>query len=166
MQHNHQSNSFKEKTFPVILVCNNVSYAQNVGSLFRASDAFGIEKIVFCGNKIPRGRKMTKTSRSTEKTVTFQDNVDILEYISHLKSEGYICYAIEITSNSKPLKSFNFAKDQKFALIIGSENFGVDEKVLNMVDDTIHIDMFGNNSSMNVVQAASITLYELTKQLN
>lgn len=35
------------------------------------ADAFGIEKIIFCGEQIPFGRKMTKTSRATEKFVTF-----------------------------------------------------------------------------------------------
>ncbi len=38
--------------------------------------------------------------------------------------------------------------------------------ILQQVDAIVHINMFGNNSSMNVVQATSIALYEITKQLN
>ncbi len=39
------------------------------------------------------------------------------------------------------------------------------ESVLNQTDCVVHIEMFGQNSSMNVVQAANIALYEITKQI-
>ena len=51
-------------------------------------------------------------------------------------------------------------------LILGDENFGVSEFVLEQCDAVVHINMYGNNSSMNVAQATSIALYEFTKQLN
>ena len=50
-------------------------------------------------------------------------------------------------------------------LVIGDENFGISESILKQSDAVIHIDMFGHNSSMNVVQATNIALYEITKQL-
>ena len=98
--------------------------------------------------------------------VEFQENAEIIECIEQLKLEGYKTYAIEITTNSKALKNFIFPKDLPIAFVIGSENFGVDEDVLSMVDEVIHLEMYGKNSSMNLVQATSITLYELTKQLS
>ena len=49
--------------------------------------------------------------------------------------------------------------------MVGDENFGVSDDVLKLSDVVIHIDMFGQNSSMNAVQAANIALYEITKQL-
>jgi tRNA G18 (ribose-2'-O)-methylase SpoU len=51
------------------------------------------------------------------------------------------------------------------ALIIGNENFGLSKTVLDQCHDVLHIEMYGQNSSMNVVQATSIALYELCKQL-
>ena len=50
-------------------------------------------------------------------------------------------------------------------MIVGDENFGISEAVLKVSDTIIHINMFGQNSSMNVVQATTIALYEITKQL-
>ena len=50
-------------------------------------------------------------------------------------------------------------------MIVGNENFGISESVLKKVDQTVHITMYGNNSSMNVVQATAIGLYVLTKQM-
>ncbi|TYA58898.1 TrmH family RNA methyltransferase [Formosa maritima] len=161
----HYNTDFTKQTFPITLVCDNITNAPNIGSLFRAADAFGVEKILFCGSSIPLGRKMTKTSRAAEKVVSFEEKESIFETIQTLKSENYKIISLEITSNSQPLNTFKFSKEYKFALIIGDENFGVSEEVLKLSDAIIHINMFGQNSSMNVVQATSITLYEITNQL-
>jgi len=165
MQLNHYNTTFKQQTFPIILVCDNVSNASNIGSLFRIADAFGIEKIIFCGQHIPLGRKMTKTSRATEKFVNFKTNVSVSEVVSSLKKEEYNIVSLEVTNNSLPINSFQFSKEKSIALIVGDENFGISEDILNISDAIIHINMFGQNSSMNVVQATNIALYEITKQL-
>lgn len=163
-QLDHYSTSFKKRTFPITLICENVTNAPNVGSLFRTADAFGIEKLVLCGEQIPLGRKMTKTSRATEKSVNFEITNQALEIVTQLKSKGYHIIALEITNTSKTLHTCQFSKEQPIALIIGDENFGISEAILNLADTIIHIDMFGQNSSMNVVQATSVALYEITKQ--
>lgn len=147
------------------MVCDNVTNAPNIGSLFRIADAFGIEKLIFCGSDIPFGRKMTKTSRATEKVVKYEICENILNVIASLKKENYSIISLEITDTSKALHSYQFKKDKPLALVIGDENFGVSEDILKLSDAVIHIDMFGQNSSMNVVQAANICLYEMTKQL-
>ncbi|MHA7944486.1 TrmH family RNA methyltransferase [Formosa sp. 3Alg 14/1] len=163
-QLNHYNTQFSKKTFPITLVCDNVTNAPNIGSLFRTADAFGVEKLMLCGSYIPLGRKMTKTSRATEKVVPFELQDDVHAVISKLKSEGYQIIALEITDTSIPLREANFSTSQPIALLIGDENFGVSEALLKASDMVVHIDMFGQNSSMNVVQATSIILYELTKQ--
>lgn len=165
MQLNHYNTNFKKKSFPIILVSENVTNAPNIGSLFRISDAFGIEKLILCGETISFGRKLTKTSRATEKVIEYTFCNSALEVIETLKNKGYQIVSLEITNNSKALHTFKFSKEKPIALIIGDENFGISESVLNLSDAVIHIDMYGQNSSMNVVQAANIALYEIIKQL-
>ncbi|WGD34456.1 TrmH family RNA methyltransferase [Olleya sp. YS] len=165
MQLTHYTTNFKQQQFPITVIAEHVTNAPNIGSLFRTCDAFGVEKLVFCGNDIPLGRKMTKTSRATEKVVNYEVRESSLELIKTLKSEGYTIISLEITTTSKALHNFKIKNQQPIALIIGDENFGVTEDILNISHDILHIDMFGNNSSMNVVQATSIALYEITKQL-
>jgi tRNA G18 (ribose-2'-O)-methylase SpoU len=165
MQLTHYNTKFTKHTFPITLVCENVTNAPNIGSLFRIADAFGIEKIIFCASEIPMGRKMTKTSRATEKVVDFEVNESTSLVINQLKAKGYKIVSLEITDNSTPIHNCQFSKKQPIALVIGDENFGVSEPILTLSDAIIHIDMFGQNSSMNVVQATNITLYEITKQL-
>jgi len=164
MQLDHYSTSFTKRTFPITLICENVTNAPNVGSLFRTADAFGIEKLIFCGEHIPLGRKMTKTSRATEKSVSYEVCDNASDAVLELKNRDYQIIALEITNTSKAIHTFQFSKEQPIALIIGDENFGVSDSILNLSDAVIHLEMFGQNSSMNVVQATSVALYEITRQ--
>lgn len=165
MQLTHYTSRFKNQKFPIVLVSDNVTNAPNIGSLFRISDAFGIEKLILCGEHIPLGRKMTKTSRATEKVVNFQIETSAYEIVKTLKHDDYQIISLEVTSHSIPIHNHSFSKEKPIALIVGDENFGVSKDILHLSDQIIHIDMFGQNSSMNVVQATNIALYEITKQL-
>lgn len=56
-----------------------------------------------------------------------------------------------------------FSKKGNRVTVIGDEQLGISQSVLNELDHTIHIEMFGTNSSTNVTPAAAIALFELTK---
>ncbi|MCB0445075.1 MAG: TrmH family RNA methyltransferase [Gelidibacter sp.] len=166
MQLSHNTSPIKKQKFFFFFFCDHVTNAPNLGSLFRTADAFAVEKLVFCGANISLGRKMTKTSRATEKYVNYEMHSDISEVIKSLKTNGYHIVALEITTNSQSIQNHTFNKSQAIALIIGDENFGISEAVLQQADTVLHIDMYGQNSSMNVVQATTVALYEITKQLS
>lgn len=164
MQTDHYDSTFKKRVFPITLVCDNINKAPNIGSLFRIADAFGVEKILFCGTDIPIGRRMTKTSRATEKVVPYEIHDSALSTIENLKTKGYHILSLEITSESTPIHSHIFS-NEPIAVVIGDENHGVSTSILEQSNSIVHINMFGLNSSMNVVQATSIALYEITKRL-
>ncbi|WP_299113424.1 TrmH family RNA methyltransferase [uncultured Winogradskyella sp.] len=166
MQLTHYTSNFKKRKNPITLVCDNISNAPNIGSLFRIADAFGITELIFCGDDIPLGKRMTKTSRSTERYVNYKVEADINEVIEKLKTNNHYVIALEITENSIELTGFKIDTSRPIVLIFGDESFGVSETILKQSDAIVHINMYGNNSSMNVVQATSITLYEIVKQLN
>jgi tRNA G18 (ribose-2'-O)-methylase SpoU len=95
MQLTHYNTNFKQQTFPITLVCDNVTNASNIGSLFRIADAFGIEKIMFCGTNIPFGKKLTKTSRATEKVVKFETHESVSEVVSDLKNKIILLFHLK-----------------------------------------------------------------------
>ena len=163
MQLTHEENQFQRKTFPITVVCDHIYFQQNIGSIFRISEAFGVENIIFLGKDIPlTPRKINKTSRSTHLHVPHSAIEKTSDVADYLLQNNFEIIALEITSNSKPLKEVTIPDDQKIALLIGSEIDGISEELLEISHQTVHINMFGKNSSMNVVQAASIALYELT----
>ncbi|CAD0009255.1 TrmH family RNA methyltransferase [Flavobacterium chungangense] len=165
MQLTHKENQFARKTFPITLVCDHIYFQQNIGSLFRISEAFGVENIIFLGKDIPlTPRKINKTSRSTHLHVPHIVIEETAELIDYLIENNFEIIALEITSNSKPLKEVLIPDNKNIALLIGSEIDGISDKLLEISNQIVHINMFGKNSSMNVVQATSIILYELTSK--
>ena len=164
MQLDHYSSKFNQHIFPITLLCDNVTNAPNIGSLFRICDAFGVAQLIFCGEQITIGRKVMKTSRATEKVVKYRYEPNIVTTVNELKDTCFIA-VLEITTNSVPIHQFKFDLNKPVALIVGDENYGVNQQIVDLADVVLHIDMFGQNSSMNVVQATNIALYEITKQL-
>ncbi|MGO4771726.1 TrmH family RNA methyltransferase [Flavobacterium sp. W22_SRS_FK3] len=163
MQLTHEENQFERKTFPITLICDHIYFQQNIGSLFRISEAFGVENIIFLGKDIPlTPRKINKTSRSTHLHVPHTVIEETAELIDYLIDNNFEIIALEITNTSKPLKEVIIPDNKKLAVIVGSEINGISSELLNISNQIVHINMFGTNSSMNVVQATSIILYELT----
>lgn len=166
MQLSHHDTPFEEVKFPLLLVCDGIQFQPNIGSLFRICEAFGVEKIIFYGlGEQMNLRKINRTSRSTHLHVPytiFEDQKEVLEY---LQENHYQIVALEITENSSPLETLHLEPNQKIALLIGNEVSGISDYFLQHAHQIVHIEMFGKNSSMNVVQATGIALYELTKRL-
>ena len=163
----HRETSFPQKQFPIILLLDNITGEANLGSLFRLADAFGVEKIIFCGSKPNlQSNRLKRTARNTFKTVDSEFQEDTVETIKKLKDENYKTIAIEITASSKPIQDLRLENDDKLLLIAGNERHGVSNPVINLCDEYYHIEMFGRNSSMNVAQSVGIALYEITKAFN
>ena len=108
---------------------------------------------------------MRKTARNTDKVVPYRVSEDILEEIDTGKKEGYKVIALELTDESIPLDKVELSTEEKIALVIGNEQHGVSKAILEQVLQSIHIPMFGKNSSINVTQATGIALFNLTKLL-
>lgn len=167
MQLTHENTQFEKRCFPITLVCDHIYFQQNLGSLFRIGEAFGIEKIIFIGKDIPlTPRKINKTSRSTHLQIPHSIVEETTEAITLLQKEEYHIIALEITSTSNPIQQLMVPKNKKIALIIGNEIEGVSASLLAIANQISHITMYGNNSSMNVVQATSIALYEISNRMN
>jgi len=164
IQLDHNSHKAKMQTHFFCLLAHNISSPENIGSLFRIADALGLEKIYLSGNSpIPPNPKIKKTSRSTEKYVPFEYLRDAFGIVSGLKKEGYIIISLEITSSSIDIRKIKIKSDEKICLILGSENEGINQDLLDISDHTVHIPMHGQNSSMNVATACAIACWEMMK---
>jgi len=162
----HYNTKNASELFPIILVCDGVKSPSNIGSLFRLCDALGVSEIVFYDSDINiNSSRLQKTARSTQKRVSYSKTFDIVETLTNYKSEGCLITSLEITDISISVRKFSAKKNQKTILVIGNEQQGISNKVLQISDTIIKIDMFGKNSSMNVVQATSIALYTLINKL-
>ncbi|MFW5427272.1 MAG: TrmH family RNA methyltransferase [Methylophagaceae bacterium] len=167
VQLNHSDHETKPVKHPISLLLNDFESPGNVGSIFRLADAFGIEKIYLTGTTpVPPNRKMMRTSRATEKFVPYEYDESGVDVVDALKSKGYKVISLEITSSSTDIRKLSLSSNDKVCLILGAENEGVNSQLLALSDETIHIPMLGENSSINVASACAIAIFETVNQVS
>ena len=162
-----QVNSQTQK-FPISILANDINIAGNVGSLFRIADALGVEKLYLTGTTAtPPKYKIRKAARASDKHVDYEYCESAAELIGTLKSSNTNIICLEITESSIDIRDFTPAisaistKASKLCLVIGSENEGISQELLSLADQTVHIPMYGENSSMNVATSCAIAVHEL-----
>jgi tRNA G18 (ribose-2'-O)-methylase SpoU len=164
MQTTHAQNKFKPKKFPIVLVCDKIRTPENIGMIFRVAESFGVEEIILDKESpSPADRSVKRISRDANKQVKFEVSDNLPGEIEKLKLGNYQVFALEITSDSKPVTQLKIKKE-KIVLVLGAERNGISRQLLELCDEAVHIDMYGNNSSMNVVNALSVALYEITNK--
>ena len=158
----HDSHAVKDVPNEIILICDHVKSPANIGAIFRLADAFQVSEIIFCGVSIDvSSSRLKKTARNTYTFIRFRESESIETTLQELHDNAYTSIALEITSKSTPIQDFKSSIHKKLVLLIGDENYGVSEHILEKVHHTLHIPMYGKNSSMNVAQATAIALYAL-----
>lgn len=168
LQLNHSDYSHEHKKFPIYLILDNINDAVNIGSIFRLSDALGIKKVFVCGAikaEEFKNKKIIRVSRNTICYVDYEICNDIAKCIGKLKEIKTKILALEITNHSVPVQDYPFEKNNAYAFVLGNEQHGVSQQVLDNVDGTVHIDMFGNNSSMNVSVATGIAVSQCLNKI-
>ena len=160
--------AFKEKTkTPLVLVLDNVRSLNNVGSAFRTSDAFAVEKIYLCGiTGTPPNKEINKTALGATESVNWDHAENTSELLQRLKAEGFKVLVVEQVTNSVSLKEFQPEKDQKYALVFGNEVFGVEEAALALADTVLEIPQFGTKHSLNISVALGIVVWDLVSKLS
>lgn len=156
----------KQEKIPVVIVLDNIRSQNNVGSVFRTSDAFKISGILLCGiTATPPHREIHRTALGAEDSVRWEYFSETMDAVRLLKEEGFLIYAIEQARGSKFLNDFFPPKGKKIALIFGNEVKGVDEIVMESVDGCIEIPQFGTKHSFNISVSAGIVLWDLFNKL-
>jgi len=156
----------KADKIPLVIILDNIRSQNNVGSVFRTSDAFRVEKIYICGiAPTPENREVHKTALGAEDSVDWEYFKDSIELTKKLKNEGYKIYAIEQAENSTSLENFEINTSFKNAIVFGNEVKGVKQEIINISDACIEIPQFGTKHSFNISVSVGIVLWEVVKPL-
>ena len=95
-----------EKT-PLIVVLDNIRSLNNIGSVFRTSDAFRIEKIYLCGiTAQPPHKDIHKTALGATDSVEWEYTKNTIDLINRLRSEGVKVASIEQAEDSISLENY------------------------------------------------------------
>ena len=144
----------------LILILDNIRSRENVGSIFRSADAFGVSKIYLCGiTPIPPHEKISKSALGADEFVPWEYSKRTIDIVKRLRKNGIKILALEQSKQSIDIRKLNQAK--KIALVVGNEVVGVGKGILKSCDHIIEIKMHGKKESLNVSVATGIAIYEL-----
>ena len=179
----HIDTSDSRRTFPLVLVLDNVRSAANVGSIFRSADACGVLEILTIGiTPHPHGNgaeKLSKSALGAELIVASRHFATALQALEFLRNERPKLQLIgmETTEWSKnyasvrypgPTLASSYDNDPTsapgVALFLGNEVSGVDTEILPLLDQVVEIPMFGKKNSLNVAACAPVVMYEILRQ--
>lgn len=161
----HFKNSPK---LPLTIILDDVRSLYNVGSVFRTSDAFRVERIILCGITATPDNclvEIHKTALGAEESVEWIYSPDCVSIVKDLNSKGYITVAVEQVEGSIKLDNLVVEKDRRYALVLGNEVKGVNQDVVDICNYSLEIPQWGTKHSLNVSVSAGLVIWEFARQL-
>lgn len=151
---------------PIIVVLDNIRSLNNIGSIFRTSDAFRIQKIYLCGiSAIPPHKDIQKTALGSTESVDWEYAENTLALVKKLQSNDIQVLSIEQAEKATMLNEFKPKKKQTYALVFGNEVKGVSQEVVSQSDQVIEIPQFGTKHSLNISVSCGIVLWGVFSKL-
>ena len=157
----------KTSKTPLIIILDDIRSLNNIGSIFRTSDAFLIEKIYLCGiTACPPNKDIHKTALGSTESVDWEYSENIEDLIKNLQKEKIFIWSVEQADESKKLGDLTISRNIKHALIFGNEVKGVSQSVVNLSNNVIEVPQFGTKHSLNVSICSGILIWEFFKSLS
>ena len=147
-----------------IVILDNIRSVYNVGSIFRTSDALGINKIFLCGctptpkDRFGRDRKdLAKVALGAEKNIEWEYRENTVDLLKELKKQKKYIIAIEQDKKSVDYKKIKVK--YPVVIVMGPEVEGMSKEVLDECSVIAEIPMVGNKESLNVSVAFGVAGY-------
>ncbi|MCW4468978.1 23S rRNA (guanosine(2251)-2'-O)-methyltransferase RlmB [Flavobacterium sp. MFBS3-15] len=147
---------------PLFLILDQLSDARNFGAIIRTAECTGVDGIIIQKQgSAPVNGDTVKTSAGAVFNVPICKVEHIKDAIFHLQGSGIrTVAATEKTEDN----IYDIKLNQPIAIIMGSEDRGINPSVLKIVDEKARLPMFGSIGSLNVSVACGAFLYEAVRQ--
>jgi len=150
---------------PLIVVLDNIRSMNNIGSVFRTSDAFKVKAVYLCGiTACPPHKDIQKTALGATESVEWKYFKNTIDAITELKSEGFLIASVEQAEGSVGIDDIDCTKP--VAVVMGNEVKGVEQKVIDVSNYCLELPQYGTKHSLNVSVCAGIVIWELFKKMN
>ena len=143
-----------------VAVLEEVMNPTNVGAIFRSAAALGMEAVLLtkgCTN--PLYRRSARVSMGTVFQIPWCFVED--DWQPRLRELGYKTAAMALTDNSVSITDDALSREEKLALVLGSEGDGLAENTIAQCDYTVKIPMYHGVDSLNVAAASAVAFWEL-----
>lgn len=148
----------------LVIALDNIRSGNNVGSVFRTSDAFRIREVLLGGiSAQPPHRDIQKTALGADKTVNWRYAHELIDLLEEYKSKGWKIAVVEQMEERTLLQDWKTDQD-KWVIVVGNEVKGVRDDVCALADICLEIPQFGTKHSLNVAVCTGMVAWEFMHQ--
>lgn len=153
---------YEEGRNPFIVVLDGITDVRNFGAIARTCECAGVDAIVVpAKGGAPINSDAVKTSAGALLSIPVCREDNLKDALSFIKNSGIKL----IAATEKGSKNYTETKfTDPVAIVMGSEEDGVDPEHLRLCDEMIRIPLFGKIESLNVSVAAGVLIYEVIRQ--
>ena len=162
----HLKNRISSKTEnqkSVVVILDSITDPHNVGALIRSCDQFGADLVVLPARRgaSTDSEIIGRSSAGASSWVPYMVVPNLIRVIELLKEEGYWIYGAD--AGGENLNDLVVQKNDKVAIVMGSEGSGMSRIVRENCDKILSIPTCGKLDSLNVSVAAGILLYRISQ---
>jgi 23S rRNA (guanosine2251-2'-O)-methyltransferase len=147
----------------IVLVLDQITDPHNVGAIFRSAAAFAVSAIVTTQRHSPEATgALAKAASGALEQVPFVSVQNLARGLAALKESGFLVVGLDSSGDSDlaalPLRA-------PLALVLGAEGKGLRQLTKETCDHVARIELPGDLKSLNVSNAAAVSLYIVSRSL-
>lgn len=146
----------------LMIALDNVHDAHNLSAVMRTADATGIGKIIWRPDVKKPDKLNPEVSLGTERWVNLEVVEDLPNRLSQLRKQGYKVAVTHMASKAVDFRTIDWTKP--WVLVMGNEQRGCTDEVLEVADENVFIPMAGFVQSLNISVAAAVIMFEIQRQ--
>lgn len=148
-----------------IAILEDVMNPTNVGAIFRSAAALGVDGIILTHDSAdPFYRRAARVAMGTVFQVPWTYFDKGSDYVSVLHKNGFAVVSMALKDNAISLANPALKKQEKLAVIFGTESTGIKQETIDASDFVTIIPMHHGVDSLNVAAASAVTFWELCKE--
>lgn len=150
-----------------IAVLENVMNPTNVGAIFRSAAGLGMDAVLLThGCTDPLYRRASRVSMGTVFQIpwTFIDGDWSKDGMDRLKAMGFRSVAMALKKDSVSIDDPQLMREDKLALVLGTEGDGLAKETIANCDYTVMIPMYHEVDSLNVASASAVAFWQLGRR--
>ena len=144
-----------------IAVLEDIVDHTNIGAIFRSAAALQVDAVLVtprCAD--PLYRRAIRVSMGAVFQVPWVRLTDWPGQLAQLREAGFVTAALALREDSLTLDQLSARRDERLALVLGTEGDGLAETTLAGVDLAVRIPMSGGVDSLNVAAASAVAFWE------
>lgn len=144
-----------------LLMLDNIEDPHNAGAILRTAEVFGFHEVLLPLKGVPDVYpSVSKVSAGAVEFLNIARECNANKYVQKVREQGYQIVALD-AKGSVTLEDYARELPQKLMLVIGGEDKGVGQFILNNADAVIRMEQAGRINSLNASVAAGIAMFTL-----